>query len=81
MFLVDVQRCLRCGHRDDIFATVCDSRMTAAILDVWKPSAGPFYNGVCCIFMTHRRRASRPSRPAAVEPLALMAGLGSYLPG
>ena len=42
VFSVDVLKCPRCGHRSEIIATICDSRVIAAILDVWKPSADPF---------------------------------------
>ena len=27
----------RCGHRGETIATLCDSRVIAAFLDVWKP--------------------------------------------
>ena len=42
VFSVDVLKCPRCGHRSEVIATICDSRVIAAILDVWKPSADPF---------------------------------------
>ena len=41
VFLVDALRCPRCGHRSEIIATICDGRVIAAFLEVWKPSPDP----------------------------------------
>ena len=42
VFSMDVLKCPGCGYRSEIVATIADSRVIAAILEVWKPVVDPF---------------------------------------
>ena len=41
VFAIDVLKCPRCGHRSEVISTICESRVIAAFLKVWRPPTGP----------------------------------------